>query len=104
MYCAVWGSSLAACLRYCNRWGISLKERSSEAKTVSVAAYVTGITNIGIAGLSLMLGGAIALKNGGDFHEELIWFLMVMTFAIVGVVVLSLCRQLSRLNRSAENR
>ncbi|HKB68036.1 MAG TPA: hypothetical protein VKC61_19405 [Pyrinomonadaceae bacterium] len=104
MYCAACGTPLAPGLSYCNRCGMSLKERSSDAKPVPVAAYLTAITIIGIVGLSLMLGGAIALKNGGDFHEELIGFFMVMTFAIVGVVELSLCRQLSRLNRSAEKR
>lgn len=51
-----------------------------------------------------MLGGAIALKNGAQFHEELIGIFMFMTFVIVGVVEFSLCRQLSRLNRAAEKR
>jgi len=102
MYCAACGTPLAPGLSYCNRCGMSLKERSSDTKPVPVGSYLTAITIIGIVGLSLMLGGAIALKNAGDFHEELIGFFMVMTFAIVGVVELSLCRQLSRLNRAAE--
>src|SRR6185503_19341716 len=104
MYCAACGTPLAPGLSYCNRCGMSLKERNSDAKPVPVVAYLTAITIIGIVGLSLMLGGAIALKNGGDFHEELFGFFMVMTFAIVGIVELSLCRQLSRLNRNAEKR
>jgi hypothetical protein len=104
MYCAACGTPLAPGLSYCNRCGMSLKERSSEVKPVPVGSYLTAITIIGIVGLSLMLGGAIALKNAGDFHEELIGIFMFMTFAIVGVVELSLCRQLSRLNRTAEKR
>ena len=104
MYCAACGTPLAPGLSYCNRCGMSLKERSSEAKPVPVVSYLAAITIIGIVGLSLMLGGAIALKNAGDFHEELIGIFMFMTFAIVGVVELSLCRQLSRLNRTSEKR
>lgn len=104
MYCAACGTPLAPGLSYCNRCGMSLKERSSDAKPVPVGSYLAAITIIGIVGLSLMLGGAIALKIGGDFHEELIGIFMFMTFAIVGVVELSLCRQLSRLNRAAEKK
>jgi len=104
MYCAACGTPLAPGLSYCNRCGTSLKERSSEVKPVPVVSYLTAITIIGIVGLSLMLGGAIALKSAGDFHEDLIGFFMFMTFTIVGVVELSLCRQLSRLNRTAEKR
>jgi len=104
MYCAACGTPLAPGLSYCNRCGMSLKERSGEVKPVPIGAYLTAITIIGIVGLSLMLGGAIALKNAGDFHEELIGVFMFMTFTIVGVVELSLCRQLARLNRAADKR
>jgi hypothetical protein len=47
-----------------------------------------------------MLGGAIALKNGAQFHEELIGIFMFMTFSLVGIIELFLCRQLSRLTGS----
>jgi hypothetical protein len=104
MYCAACGTPLAPGLSYCNRCGISLKERSGDAKPVRVGSYLTAITIIGIVGLSLMLGGAMALKVGAQFHDDLIGFFMLMTFTIVGLVELSLCRQLSRLNRNAEKR
>ena len=104
MYCAACGTPLAPGLSYCNRCGTSLKERGSETKPAPVGAYLAAITIIGIVGLSLMLGGAIALKIGGDFHEELIGIFMFMTFVIVGVVEFSLLRQLSRLNRAAEKK
>ena len=103
MYCAGCGTPLAAGLSYCNRCGMNLRERS-EAKPTPVNSYLTAITILGIGGLSLMLGGALALKNGGNFNEEMIGVFMVMTFLIVTIVELSLCRQLSRLNRAAEKR
>jgi hypothetical protein len=103
MYCAACGTPLAPGLSYCNRCGMNLKERS-DTKAVPVGSYLTAISIVGIVGLSLMLGGAIALKSAGDFHEELIGIFMFMTFMIVGVVELSLCRQLSRLNRAAEKK
>ncbi len=103
MYCAACGTPLAPGLSYCNRCGMNLKERS-DTKPVPVDSYLKAITIVAIVGLSLMLGGAIALKNGGDFHEELIGIFMFMTFVIVGIVELSLCRQLSRLHRAAEKK
>jgi hypothetical protein len=71
---------------------------------VPLKSYLAAITIIGIAGLVLMLGGAIALRNGALFGEDIVGIFMLMTFAIVGIVELSLCRQLSRLNRASEKR
>jgi hypothetical protein len=82
---------------------MSLKERES-SKSDPVGAYLTAITIIGLGGLGLMLGGAMALKNGGQFHEELIGIFMFMIFMIVGIVELSLCKQLSRLNRASDKK
>ena len=104
MYCAACGTPLAPGLSYCNRCGMSLKERTSDTKPVPVGFYLTAITIIGILGLSLMLGGAMALKKGAQLNEDMIGVFMFMTFAIVGVVELSLLRQLSRLNRAAEKK
>jgi predicted nucleic acid-binding Zn ribbon protein len=103
MYCAACGTPLAPGLSFCNRCGMSLKERS-EGKKDWVNSYLTAIAIIGIFGLIVMLGGAIALRNGAQLGEEVVGIFMLMTFAIVGVVELSLCRQLSRLNRAAEKR
>ncbi|MGH9874758.1 MAG: hypothetical protein ACRD9S_20070 [Pyrinomonadaceae bacterium] len=104
MYCAACGTPLAPGLSYCNRCGMSLKERSNDTQPTQVSSYLTAITIVGVAGLSLMLGGAIALKNGAQFNEDIIGIFMLMTFVIVGFVELTLCRQLSRLNRAAERR
>ena len=103
MYCSACGTPVAPGLSFCNRCGMSLKEPSN-SKAGIVGAYLTAITLVGLGGLGLMLGGAMALKNGGQFHEELIGIFMFMIFAIVGLVELSLCRQLSRLNRTAEKK
>ena len=103
MYCSGCGTPLAPGLSYCNRCGMSLKGRD-DPKPDPFGSYLTAITIIGIGGLSLMLGGAIALKNGAQFHDDLIGFFMLMTFLIVGIVEISLCRQLSRLTRSEKNK
>jgi hypothetical protein len=103
MYCSACGAAMAPGLSYCNRCGMSLKERD-ETKPSPISAYLSAITVIGIAGLGLMLGGAIALKNGAQFREDLIGFFMLMTFLIVGVVEILLCRQLSRFVGTAEKR
>jgi hypothetical protein len=103
MYCSTCGTPLAPGLSYCNRCGMSLKERT-ESKTGLVGAYLTAITIVGIAGLSLMLGGAIALRNGALFGEEIVAIFMLMTFFIVSVVEIFLCRQLSRISKATDNR
>src|SRR6476659_3183916 len=99
MYCAGCGTPLAPGLSYCNRCGISLRERD-DAKPTQVNSFLAAITIIGIVGLSLMLGGAIALKNGAGMNQDMIGVYMLMTFLIVLVVEFSLCWQLSRLNRT----
>jgi hypothetical protein len=81
---------------------MQLKER--DASKPPVKAYLTAITLVGILGLSLMLFGALILKGGADFNNDMIGIFMLMSFAIIGVVEFSLCRQLSRLNRAAEKR
>jgi predicted nucleic acid-binding Zn ribbon protein len=102
MYCSACGTPLAPGLSYCNRCGMSLKERS-ESKTGLVSAYLTSITIVGIAGLSLMLGGAIALRNGALFGEDIVGIFMLMTFFLVALIEFFLCRQLSRISRASEN-
>jgi hypothetical protein len=82
---------------------MSLRERD-QAKPTHVNSYLIAITIIGVVGLALMLGGAIALKNGADFREDVVGIFMLMVFMVIGAVELSLCRQLSRLNRAAEKR
>ena len=103
MYCSACGTPMAPGLSFCNRCGMSLKEPGN-AKGHPVGAYLTAITLIAMGGLGLMLGGAVALKNGAAFREDIIGFFMLMTFAIVGIVEISLCRQLSRLNRTSEKK
>ena len=103
MYCAACGTPLAPGLSYCNRCGMSLKE-PSEAKPGPVTAYLGAITVLGLAGLGLMLGGAMALRIGGQFREDLIGVYMLMTFSLVALIEFFLCRQLSRLIRSSEKR
>jgi Ca2+/H+ antiporter len=82
---------------------MSLKEPSN-TKSDPIAAYLTAISIVGIAGLALMLGGAIALRNGAQFHEDIVGIFMLMTFLIVAMVEVFLCRQLSRITRTAEKR
>ena len=101
MYCAACGTPLAPGLSYCNRCGMSLKERSEPTST-PVNSYLIAISIVGIAGLCLMLGGAIALKNGAQLPEEIVGIFMLMTFALVALVEIFLCRQLSRLTSNAE--
>ncbi|HWN08792.1 MAG TPA: hypothetical protein VNO50_05865 [Pyrinomonadaceae bacterium] len=73
-----------------------MKERE-DPKKETVSAYLTTIFLLGLGGLGLMLGGAIALKNGAQFPEQLIGIFLLMAFLIIGIVEIFLCRQLSRI-------
>jgi predicted nucleic acid-binding Zn ribbon protein len=95
MYCSACGNLLSPGLSFCNRCGTSLKERS-ESKTSSINAFLTAITLIGVIGLGIMLGGAMALKNEAHLDEMLIGFFMLFTFSIVTIIEVLLVRQLSR--------
>ena len=101
MYCSTCATPLTPGLSYCNRCGASLKERETSTRS-PVYAFLIAITLIAIAGLGLMLGGAMALKKEAQFDEETIGFYMFMVFLIVALVEIFLLRQLSRVTGSAE--
>ncbi len=101
MYCSGCGSPIATGLSFCNRCGTSLKERG-ESKLGSITAFLTAITVLGIVGLGIMLGGALALRDAAHLGEKMIAAFMLMTFFLVGIIEVFLCRQLSRLTFGSE--
>lgn len=101
MYCAACGTPIAPGLSYCNRCGSSLKERT-DARTGAITAFLTAITLIGIAGLGIMLGGAIALRKEANVDQAVMGLFMFFTFFIVCLTEFLLVRQLSKLTSSNE--
>lgn len=97
MYCSACGTPLAPGLSYCNRCGMSLRERSERKQTGAIIAFLTAITLIGTIGMGIMLGGAVTLTNEAHLKEELVGFFMLFTFLIVASTEILLVRQLSRL-------
>jgi hypothetical protein len=97
MYCSACGTPLAPGLSYCNRCGISLKERGERRPSGAIIAFLIAISVIGIAGLGIMLGGAFSLTLEAHLKDELVGFFMLFTFLIVAVIEILLVRQLSRL-------
>jgi hypothetical protein len=51
-----------------------------------------------------MLGGAIALRNGAQFGEDIVGIFMLMTFVMVGTIEILLCKQLSRVIGTSEKK
>jgi hypothetical protein len=102
MYCAACGTGITPGLSFCNRCGFSLKERS-ESKTGPISAFLTAITIIGVGGLGIMLGGALALASKVGQQPELIGIFMLFTFFIVTISEILLIRQLSRLTGEAKH-
>ena len=103
MYCGTCGTPLAPGLSYCNRCGVSLKERS-ESSTGSIAAFLTAITLIGLIGMGIMLGGMLTLSTEAHLGEPIVGFYMLFTFLIIAITEILLVRQLSRLTRSSERK
>ena len=98
MYCSACGSPITPGLSFCNRCGMSLKERSAEFKSsVPVVALVLAMVLVAVASMGLLLGGPIALKQEGQFGEELIVLFMFLTFLITAFTEIFLYRQLGRL-------
>lgn len=97
MYCSGCGTPIAAGLSFCNRCGTSLKERTELKQTSAVPALVSAMTFVALAGMGILLGGSLALKNGGQFGEEFIVLFLFLTFFIVAFTEIFLYRQLSRL-------
>ncbi|HKO61442.1 MAG TPA: zinc ribbon domain-containing protein [Pyrinomonadaceae bacterium] len=101
MYCSACGTPLTPGLSYCNRCGASLRERP-EPKGYAIPAFLTAITLIAIAGLGIMLGGALTLSTDAGMPQEVVGFFMLFTFLIVVLTEVLLVRQLSRLTANVE--
>lgn len=104
MYCAACGTPLAPGLSYCNRCGMSVKERREPKQTAAITAFLIAITLIGTIGLGIMVGGALSLTTEAHLREELVGFFMLFTFLIVLVTEILLVRQLSRLIAANQTR
>src|SRR3982751_6351523 len=103
MYCANCGTPVAPGLSFCNRCGNSLKERNEPSHTGGITAFLIAISLIGIVGMGIMLGGALALKKE-SLGSDIVGFFMLFTLLIVGVIEIMLVRQLSRLTAPEQKR
>lgn len=97
MYCSACANPLTPGLSYCNRCGMNLKDRPAGTSVGPVAAFLTAMTLIGICGLGIMLGGALALTVEAKLGEPVVVVFMLMTFLVVTIIEGLLGRQLSRL-------
>jgi hypothetical protein len=102
MYCSTCGTQIAPGLSFCNRCGASLKEKVNSLVSNPIPAYLTAVTVLGVIGLGIMLGGALALRKEAQLDEELVGVFMLFTFLLVGTIELMLLRQLSKLVGSRE--
>ncbi|HET6890789.1 MAG TPA: zinc ribbon domain-containing protein [Pyrinomonadaceae bacterium] len=96
MYCSACGSPIAPGLSFCNRCGMSLKERSGSKSTGPTNALVSAMVTVGVAAMGMLIGGPIAFKKH-QFGEELIVLFMFLAFLIGLFTEIFLYRQLSRL-------
>jgi predicted nucleic acid-binding Zn ribbon protein len=97
MYCSTCASPVTPGLKFCNRCGMSLgKDREPKKESEVTAALVAGVILVALFGLGIMFGGGIALRQGGELTETAVYVFMLLCFAIVATVEVSLLRQLSR--------
>lgn len=98
MYCSACGSPITAGLSFCNRCGMSLKERSRDSKSsFAMVALVFGMILVAIAAMGFLLGGPMVLRTEGKFESDFIVLFMLLTFVITAFTEIFLYRQLSRL-------
>jgi hypothetical protein len=74
-----------------------------EVKSGPITTFLIAIVLVGIVGLSLILGGVIAL-NESRLPESTVGFFMFFSFIIVAITELILGRQLSRLISSNQQK
>ena len=104
MYCANCGTPRTQGLSYCNRCGADLRERVESSNTKAITAFLSAITLLGVSGMAVMLGGAMALRKGANLSQELIGVFMLFTFLIVSITEIMLVRNLSKLSGSTERK
>lgn len=104
MYCSACGTPVTAGLSYCNRCGMTLKERHEQKQTGAIPAFLTAITLIGTIGLGIMLGGTLTLTKEAHLRDDLVGFFMLFTFLIVLITEILLVRQLSRLTGANQSK
>ena len=104
MYCANCGMQLVQGLSYCNRCGFSLRERteSHNAPIAQITAFLTAMVVLGVIGLGIMLGGALALRTEAGLSQQLIAIFMLFTFLLVSTTEFMLFRNLSKLMSAKE--
>jgi len=103
MFCSTCGTTITPGLSFCNRCGASLKERSeTTVRTGAIAAFLIAITIIGLAGLGIMVGGALSLKKEAGLTDDVVGMFMLFAFFIVSLVEFFLVRQLSKLTSGSE--
>jgi hypothetical protein len=103
MYCANCGTQLVQGLSYCNRCGFNLRERL-ESNTGPITAFLTAITILGVAGLGILLGGAVALRKEAGLSQDLIGVFMLFTFLLLSTTEFMLIRNLSKLMSAKESK
>ncbi len=104
MYCSNCGTARTSETRYCNRCGADLRERRESGNTAVITALLTAVTTLGIAGLAIMLGGALILRRKAGLDQELIGVFMMFTFLIVGMTEFMLVKNLSKLTGGKESK
>ena len=104
MYCVNCGAPRTQGLSYCNRCGADLRERTEPSNTKAITAFLSSITLLGVAGLAIMLGGALMLRRGANLSQELIGVFMLFTFLTVSMTEIMLVRNLSKLTGSKERK
>ena len=98
MYCSACGTPITAGLSFCNRCGMSLKERSGDSKSpLPMVALVAAMVLVAVTGLGMLLGGPLTLKKEAQVSEELVVLFMFLTFLITAFTEIFLYRQLGRL-------
>jgi hypothetical protein len=104
MYCANCGTPRTQGLSYCNRCGADLREHVEPTNTRAITAFLSAITLLGMAGLAIMLAGALLLRRGAGLSQDLIGVFMLFTFLIVSITEIMLFRNLSKLSSRTERK
>ena len=89
MYCSSCGKSVVPGLAYCNHCGAKLigtQADTAKASDPSIDSLIWGIVSVFVGGIGVLIGLLAMMKNLLDFHQGLLMFFSLLTFALITAI------------------
>ena len=89
MYCSSCGVAVAHGLTYCNHCGAKLlgtQADRAKPSDSSIDSLIWAIVSVFVGGIGVLIGLLAMMKNLLNFHEGLLMFFSLLTFALITAI------------------